>query len=88
MIIIGFGPDGPYATRPGYDVIAEAIGGFMHVNAPVDGPPQHAGVAVIDMITGTVFLSDTVEKQRSQAQILLSYTFEIYKILGGTVIMV
>ncbi len=37
--ISGFGPDGPYADRPGYDVIAASLGGLMHITGPKDGAP-------------------------------------------------
>ena len=54
--ITGYGQDGPYATRPGYDPIAQAIGGMMSVTGERDdlpgGGPQRAGVAVIDVMTG------------------------------------
>src|SRR6185437_2921409 len=49
-----WGSTGPYARDPGYDVIAEAVGGFMGVTGP-KGPgsePCKASVAVIDMMTG------------------------------------
>ena len=32
--ITGYGPDGPYRDRPGYDVIAAGIGGLMHITGP------------------------------------------------------
>ncbi|XP_014210332.1 succinate--hydroxymethylglutarate CoA-transferase [Copidosoma floridanum] len=50
--ITGYGSEGPYASRPGYDVIAAAIGGLMHITGPKDGPPCKAGVAVTDLATG------------------------------------
>jgi crotonobetainyl-CoA:carnitine CoA-transferase CaiB-like acyl-CoA transferase len=54
--ITGYGQDGPYAARPGYDPIAQAIGGMMSVTGERDdlpgGGPQRAGVAVIDVMTG------------------------------------
>ena len=54
--ITGYGQDGPYAERPGYDPIAQALGGMMSVTGERDdlpgGGPQRAGVAVIDVMTG------------------------------------
>jgi succinate--hydroxymethylglutarate CoA-transferase len=37
--ITGFGSDGPYRERPGYDVIAASLGGLMHITGPRNGPP-------------------------------------------------
>nr|CAH7727168.1 unnamed protein product [Callosobruchus chinensis] len=50
--ITGYGPVGPYKNRPGYDVIAASIGGFLHITGPKDGEPVKAGVAVTDLATG------------------------------------
>ncbi|KAK0405950.1 hypothetical protein QR680_018276 [Steinernema hermaphroditum] len=50
--ITGWGATGPFAKHAGYDVIAEAVGGFMAVTGPKDGEPCKAGVAVTDMMTG------------------------------------
>jgi len=49
--ITGFGPDGPYSTRGGYDVIAASIGGLTHVTGEKDGGPMKVGVAVTDIAT-------------------------------------
>lgn len=38
--------------RAGYDVIAEALGGFMYVNSAENGEPQPVAVSVIDMMAG------------------------------------
>lgn len=48
----GYGSVGPYAKRPGYDVIASSVGGLMHITGERDGPPSKVGVAVTDMSTG------------------------------------
>lgn len=50
--ISGFGPHGPYKTRPGYDVIASSIGGLLHITGPQGGEPCKPGVALIDIATG------------------------------------
>jgi len=50
--ITGFGHTGPYASRPGYDVLIQAMGGFMSVTGNPDGPPQKAGVPISDLIAG------------------------------------
>ena len=50
--ISGYGHTGPYASRPGYDVIASSIGGLIHVTGPEDGDPCKTGVALTDLATG------------------------------------
>lgn len=43
---IGYGQTGPYATRPGYDVMIEAEAGLMYITGEEHGPPVKVGVAV------------------------------------------
>jgi crotonobetainyl-CoA:carnitine CoA-transferase CaiB-like acyl-CoA transferase len=50
--ITGFGPDGPYRGRPGYDLVVSAIGGLMGITGERDGPPVKVGVAITDVCTG------------------------------------
>ena len=50
--ITGFGQDGPYAARAGYDYIVQGMSGFMSVTGAPDGEPMKAGVAIADIFTG------------------------------------
>lgn len=54
--ITGYGQDGPYALRAGYDAAIQAIGGLMSVTGEPDGVPgagpQKVGVAATDLMTG------------------------------------
>ena len=54
--ITGFGQTGPYAARPGYDFLIQAMGGLMSItgrgDAEAGAGPQKAGVAVTDILTG------------------------------------
>jgi len=50
--ITGFGQTGPYAQRPGYDALIQAMGGLMGITGEPDGTPQKVGVAVVDILTG------------------------------------
>jgi len=54
--ITGFGQDGPYRDRPGYDFMIQGLGGLMSVTGERDdlpgGGPQKVGVAVADLFTG------------------------------------
>ena len=50
--ISGFGQDGPYASRPGYGVICEAVSGLRHLTGDPDRPPSRVAVSMTDYITG------------------------------------
>lgn len=54
--ITGFGQDGPYAGRAGYDFLVQGMGGLMSITGERDelpgGGPQKAGVALTDLMTG------------------------------------
>ncbi|KAK4663500.1 hypothetical protein QC763_608940 [Podospora pseudopauciseta] len=50
--ITGYGQNGPYSKRAGYDVMVEAEFGLMHITGARDGPPVKVGVAVTDLTTG------------------------------------
>ena len=50
--ITGFGQDGPYAPRAGYDFIIQGMGGIMDLTGEPDGAPQKIGVAYADIMTG------------------------------------
>ncbi|HVU30690.1 MAG TPA: CaiB/BaiF CoA-transferase family protein [Sphingomicrobium sp.] len=54
--ITGFGQDGPYAERAGYDYIIQGMGGLMSITGLPDGVPgggpMRVGVAVVDLFTG------------------------------------
>jgi formyl-CoA transferase len=50
--ISGFGQDGPYADRPGFDQIAQGMGGFMSVTGFPGQGPVRAGTAIADISAG------------------------------------
>ncbi|MBL6077607.1 CoA transferase [Belnapia sp. T18] len=50
--ITGFGQTGPYAPRPGYDALIQAMGGVMSLTGEPDGTPQKVGVPVADLFAG------------------------------------
>ncbi len=50
--ISGFGQNGPLAQEPGYDFLAQALGGLMAYTGEPDGTPIKAGVALSDVMTG------------------------------------
>lgn len=49
--ISGYGQDGPYASRPGYGAICEAIGGVRHMTGDPDRPPARVALATTDYLT-------------------------------------
>jgi len=71
--ITGFGQDGPYKDRAGYDFIIQGMGGFMSITGERDdlpgGGPQKAGVAVSDLMTGmyatVAILAAVVQRART-----------------------
>jgi crotonobetainyl-CoA:carnitine CoA-transferase CaiB-like acyl-CoA transferase len=55
LSVTGYGPDGPDAAKPGFDFIAQAVGGLMSITGLPDeegGQPTKVGVAITDIVTG------------------------------------
>ncbi|ONG44646.1 CoA transferase [Pseudoroseomonas deserti] len=50
--ITGFGQTGPYAPRPGYDALIQAMGGVMSLTGEPKGEPQKVGIPVADLFAG------------------------------------
>jgi len=50
--ITGFGQTGPYAPRPGYDALIQAMGGVMSLTGEPNGAPQKVGIPVADLFAG------------------------------------
>ncbi len=71
--ITGFGQDGPYSQRAGYDFVIQGMSGFMSITGEADdkpgGGPQKAGVAISDLMTGMVatqaILAALLHRERS-----------------------
>ena len=71
--ITGFGQDGPYADRAGYDFIIQGMGGMMSITGLPDGEPGggplRVGVAVVDLFTGmytaTAILASLFRRERT-----------------------
>jgi crotonobetainyl-CoA:carnitine CoA-transferase CaiB-like acyl-CoA transferase len=49
--VTAFGPDGPYARRPGIDFLAQGYGGLVSLNGDPDGPPARVTVPLVDVMT-------------------------------------
>jgi len=67
--ITGFGQDGPYAHRAGYDYIIQGMSGLMSITGPAEGEPHRVGVAVTDLFTGvyssTAILAALFERHKT-----------------------
>lgn len=50
--VTGFGQDGPYADRAGYDFLIQGMSGIMDLTGDPDGEPQKTGVAFADIFSG------------------------------------
>lgn len=50
--ISGYGQDGPYANRPGFASVGEALGGLRYINGYPDQPPPRNGISLGDTLTG------------------------------------
>jgi formyl-CoA transferase len=50
--VSGYGQTGPYAHRPGYGAIGEAVGGIRYITGDPDSPPSRSGISLGDSVTG------------------------------------
>ena len=69
--ISGYGQDGPYAQRPGFGVIGEAMGGLRHVTGTPDRPPSRTGVSIGDTLAalyGVIGALVAVEARRTSGR--------------------
>src|SRR5574337_1686895 len=64
--ISGYGQTGPYAAKPGFGTLAEAMSGFTHMNAHPGGPPTNPPLALADMIAGIHLALGVVMALRDQ----------------------
>ena len=75
--VTGFGQDGPYASRAGYDLMAQGMGGFMSLTGMADGEPTRGGVPMSDIFTGVysvIGILAALAAARADRQRLLSST--------------
>ena len=70
--LTGFGQTGPYAARPGFARIFEAMSGFAHLTGEPDGRPQHMNYPLGDMVAGlfgAFAIAAAMVERRAQAQL-------------------
>jgi crotonobetainyl-CoA:carnitine CoA-transferase CaiB-like acyl-CoA transferase len=67
--ITGFGQDGPYRDKAGYDFLIQGMGGLMSITGEPEGEPMKVGVAITDILTGmyaaTAVLAALAHRERS-----------------------
>ncbi len=67
--ISGFGQTGPYAKRPGFDQIAQGMGGLMSITGDPDGGPMRVGIPIADLTAGLFcaigILTALMEREKS-----------------------
>lgn len=67
--ISGFGQDGPYAKRPGFDQIAQGMGGLMSITGDPEGGPMRVGIPIADLTAGLFaalgILTALIEREKS-----------------------
>jgi crotonobetainyl-CoA:carnitine CoA-transferase CaiB-like acyl-CoA transferase len=67
--VTGFGQDGPYAPRAGYDLLVQGMGGIMDITGTPEGEPTRIGIPVVDIFTGTFsavgILAALAERERT-----------------------
>ncbi|MFS4580832.1 CaiB/BaiF CoA transferase family protein [Phaeobacter sp. C3_T13_0] len=66
--VTGFGQNGPYAARAGYDFLLQGMSGLMSITGAADGEPQKVGVAITDVVTGlygTIGILAAVEQRHT-----------------------
>ncbi len=68
--ISGFGETGPYARRPGFDQIAQGMGGLMSITGDPDGGPMRVGIPIADLSAGLFaalgILTALIEREKSR----------------------
>jgi formyl-CoA transferase len=65
--ITGYGQNGPYKDRPGYDYVVQAESGLMSITGPIDGAPHKVGVATADVIAG-LFAANAIQAALRHAE--------------------
>ena len=84
--ITGFGQDGPYATRAGYDFIVQGMSGVMDITGDPAGPPMKIGVAYADILTGlyAVIGIEAALHQRAQTGRGQQVDLALFDVMVGT----
>lgn len=84
--ITGFGQDGPYAARAGYDFIIQGMSGIMDLTGDPQGPPQKIGVAYADILTGlyAVIAIEAALVERGRSGLGQHIDMALFDVMVGT----
>jgi crotonobetainyl-CoA:carnitine CoA-transferase CaiB-like acyl-CoA transferase len=85
--ITGFGQTGPYAKRPGYDAVIQAMSGMMSLTGAPDGLPQRVGVPVADLFGGLYACIGVLAALRHKEQTGLGQQVDISLLDAGVASM-
>jgi crotonobetainyl-CoA:carnitine CoA-transferase CaiB-like acyl-CoA transferase len=66
--ISGFGQTGPYRDRPGFDIMAQGIGGFLRMTGQPDGKPTKVGIAINDIAAGATAIYSILAAELTRRQ--------------------
>ena len=71
--ISGFGQDGPYRDRPGFDIMAQGVVGFLRMTGHPDGKPTKMGIAINDLAAGataiySILAAELLRRETGQGQ--------------------
>jgi crotonobetainyl-CoA:carnitine CoA-transferase CaiB-like acyl-CoA transferase len=66
--ISGFGQTGPYRDRPGFDIMAQGIGGFLRMTGHPDGRPTKVGIAINDIAAGATAIYSILAAELNRRQ--------------------
>lgn len=66
--ISGFGQTGPYRDRPGFDIMAQGIGGFLQMTGQPDGKPTKVGIAINDIAAGATAIYSILAAELNRRQ--------------------
>ncbi len=89
LSISGYGQDGPYANRPGYGSIAEAMGGLRYITGEADGPPMRMGISIGDEIAALYAVIGVLAALRGRDRDTVGETIDVsliestYSVLEG-----
>ncbi len=88
--ISGYGQTGPYAAKPGFGTLAEAMSGFTYMNAHPGGPPTNPPLALADLISGlhlalgvTMALRGQKRGERGGQELDLSLYEPLFSLMGA-----
>jgi crotonobetainyl-CoA:carnitine CoA-transferase CaiB-like acyl-CoA transferase len=89
LSISGYGQTGPYADRPGYGSIAEAMGGLRYITGESDGPPMRMGISIGDEIAALYSVIGVLAALRGRDRDKVGETIDVsliestYSVLEG-----